>query len=395
MKTINAIDEIKTNLELRNLFKGNIALLCHSASVDKNLISSVLVFKELFKEKFIKIFGPQHGFVSDVQDNMIETDHYIHPYFKLPIYSLYSETRVPTDEMLKNVDTFVIDLQDVGTRVYTYISTLTYILEKCAKTNIRVIVLDRPNPVGAKIIEGNILEKEYTSFVGCLPIPQRHGMTMGEFALFAKATLAIDVDLHIIKMKNWTRDMTWIDTKLPWLNPSPNLPTMDSALTFCGSVLYEGTNISEGRGTTRSLETIGHPKIEAYSFFETISPRLHEIDNNSFILRPTVFMPTFQKHAGIACGGIQIHVTNPKEFKSWQVGQFLCRELFHFLKNDFEWIKKAYEYEYDKLPIDLINGSEKIRNWVEKNGSMQTLSELERNNLDVYLGQRAASLLYN
>lgn len=395
MKTINAIDEIKNNLELQKLFKGNIALLCHSASVDQNLVSSVLVFKELFKEKFIKIFGPQHGFVSDVQDNMIETDHYIHPYFKLPIYSLYSETRVPTDEMLKDVNTFVIDLQDVGTRVYTYISTLTYILEKCATKNIRVIVLDRPNPVGGKIIEGNILEKEFTSFVGCLPIPQRHGLTIGEFAVFAKNLLSIDIDLHVIRMKNWTRDMTWIDTKIPWLNPSPNLPTMDSALTFCGTVLYEGTNISEGRGTTRSLETIGHPKIEAYSFFESIKEKLSEIDNDSFILRPTVFMPTFQKHAGIACGGIQIHVTDPKKFKSWQVGQFLCRELYHFLKNDFEWIKKAYEYEYDKLPIDLINGSEKIRNWVENNGSIASLVELEKIGHENYSKLRTASLLYN
>lgn len=395
MKTINAIDLIKNNIELKNLFKGNIALLCHSASVDQNLTSSVLVFKEIFGEKFTKIFGPQHGFVSDVQDNMIETDHYVHPFFKLPIYSLYSETREPTDEMLKDVDTFAIDLQDVGTRVYTYITTLTYILKRCATKNIRVIVLDRPNPVGGELVEGNILDSNYKSFVGCTEIPQRHGMTMGEFAIFAKNHLGLDVDLHVIKMQNWKREYTWVDTKLAWLNPSPNLATMDSALTFCGTVLFEGTNISEGRGTTRSLETVGHPKIEAYSFYETLKPRLSEIENDSFVLRPTVFMPTFHKHAGNACGGLQIHVTNPRTFKSWQVGQFICRELYHHLKQDFTWIQKAYEYEYEKLPIDLINGSDLIRFWVEKNGTIKELCELERANDSLFHKTRAASLLYN
>lgn len=390
------LERIKNEAAQQAKIEGNIALLCHSASVDCDFEIAVNIFKKIYGERLIKIFGPQHGFVSDVQDNMIETDHYTHPYFNLPIYSLYSETREPTDEMLEGVDTFVIDLQDVGTRVYTYITTMTYILKACAKKDIKVVVLDRPNPVGGEIIEGNILEEEYGSFVGCMPIPQRHGMTMGEVGLFAKNYFNLDVKLEIIEMKNWKRSDFWWDTKLPWLNPSPNLPTPDSSLTFCGTVLYEGTNISEGRGTTRSLEVIGHPKIEAYSFYEYVKPKLKEIENNSFKLRPLVFMPTFQKHANTACGGLHIHITNPNEFLSWQVGQFLCRELYHFLGDEFEWVKKAYEYEYDKLPIDLINGSDKIRKWVEKNGKIQELEEISYQNssFEKYKELRERVLIY-
>jgi len=388
------IEKLKTDKNIQSLFKGNIALLCHSASVDQDLNSSVQIFKDIFGDKFTKLFGPQHGFVSDVQDNMIETDHYTHPYFNLPVYSLYSETREPTDKMLENIHTFVIDLQDVGTRVYTYITTMTYILKKCSEKDIRVIVLDRPNPVGGEMIEGNILEKGYESFVGCMEIPQRHGMTMGEVALFATKKLGLKVDLHIVEMDNWKRSMFWKDTQLHWLNPSPNLPTADGAITFCGTVLYEGTNISEGRGTTRSLEVIGHPDIEPYSFYEELKPKLSQLDFAGFKLRPTIFMPTFHKHAGQACGGIHIHVTNPGEFKSWQLGQFLCRELKNTLGDKFEWSKKAYEYEFDKLPIDLINGSDCVRKWVDENLPISRLLEIEKQGNADFIELRKSSLLY-
>jgi uncharacterized protein YbbC (DUF1343 family) len=373
MVTITALERLKTEKQLQDKILGKIALLCHSASVDSKFNMAVNIFQEIYGERFIKIFGPQHGFVTDVQDNMIETDHYIHPYFKLPVYSLYSETREPTDEMLAEIDTFVIDLQDVGTRVYTYITTMTYILKACAKKNIKVVILDRPNPVGGGIIEGHVLRPELMSFVGCMEIPQRHGMTMGEVALFAKNYFSLDIDVEVIEMKNWKRNMFWQDTGLAWVNPSPNLPTADGAITFCGTVLFEGTNLSEGRGTTRSLEVVGHKDIEPYSFYEKLQETLKEVENDSFILRPLVFMPTFQKFAQTACGGVHIHVTNPQEFKSWEVGQYLCREFYHHLKDKFEWTTKAYEYEYDKLPIDLINGDETARHWVENNGTVPQL----------------------
>lgn len=379
------LERLKNDASIQKKITGNIALLCHSASVDSKLKVAPLIFKEIFGERFVKLFGPQHGFVSDVQDNMVETDHYIHPYFNVPVYSLYSETRRPTKEMLEGVDTFVVDLQDVGTRVYTYITTVTYLLEECAKNNIKVVILDRPNPVGLNKIEGNILETEFKSFVGALEIPQRHGLSMGEYARFAKKKLAIQVDLEVIQVHGLTRSMFWHDTGLEWINPSPNLPTPQGAHTFCGTVLYEGTNLSEGRGTTRSLEVIGHPAIEAYSFVDGLKESLKEIDNDSFILRPVNFMPTFNKHANIACGGVHIHVTNPEEFNSWQVSQYLCREFKRSLGNKFEWDKKDYEYAFGNLAIDLINGSLFVKEWVEKLGTMQELREFETQGHASYL----------
>ncbi len=382
---ITGLERVKNDSEIRNIFKGNIGLLCHSASIDLDYNNAIDIFKEVFQKRLVKVFGPQHGFVSDVQDNMIETDHYEHSFYKLPIYSLYSETRSPTKEMLEGIDTFVIDLQDVGTRVYTYITTMTYILKECSKQNIKVVILDRPNPVGGDIIEGNLLEKDFLSFVGCMPIPQRHSLTMGEMAELAKRHFKLDIDLEIVSMQEWKREMFWDDTKLPWINPSPNLPTWESSLTFCGTVLFEGTNISEGRGTTRSLEVIGHPKIEPFSLLEEMTPRLKKLeDYNSFKLRPIVFMPTFQKHSNTPCGGFHIHIKDKREFKSWRLSQFLCKELYNTLGTSFEWTKKAYEYEYEKLPIDLINGNEKTRKWIESNGSLAELKTIEATNIDFY-----------
>lgn len=379
------LERLVNDASLQSKLTGNIALLCHSASVDSKFRVAPLIFKEIFGDRFIKLFGPQHGFVSDVQDNMVETDHYIHPYFKIPVYSLYSETRRPTKEMLKNIDTFVVDLQDVGTRVYTYITTVTYLLEECAKEDIKVVILDRPNPVGLEKIEGNILESDFKSFVGAMEIPQRHGLSMGEYAKYAVKKLALKVDLEIIEVKGLTRSMMWKDTGLAWVNPSPNLPTPEGSHTFCGTVLYEGTNLSEGRGTTRSLEVVGHPAIEAYSFAQGLKETLHEIDNGSFILRPVNFMPTFNKHAGVACGGVHIHVTDERKFESWHVSQYLCREFKRVLGDKFTWDTKDYEYAFGKLAIDLINGSEFVKNWVERLGSMQQLREFEVINHQKYL----------
>ncbi len=395
MRTITGLERLRTDKSLQQKLTGNIALLCHSASVDENLEIAVNIFSEIYHERFTKIFGPQHGFVSDVQDNMIETDHYTHPYFRRPIYSLYSETRKPTDKMLENIDTFVIDLQDVGTRVYTYITSMCHIMQACAKRGIKVVVLDRPNPVGGEIVEGAILEEELTSFVGCMPISQRHGMTMGEVALFAKNYFSLDLDLEIVEMLNWQRSMFFKQTGLNWVNPSPNLPTPESAITFCGTVLFEGTNMSEGRGTTRSLEVVGHPDIEPYSLYEELLPILKKLEDfESFILRPTVFMPTFQKHAGSPCGGFHIHVNDPNKFKSWRLSQVLCQAFYQKNTIDFTWSTHKYEYRFDQLAIDLINGTEKVKKWVEENKSIQDLHIIENLNMSTFLNQREKVIIY-
>ncbi len=384
MKVLTGLDILTKDINLQNKFKGNVALLCHNASIDFKYTHAALNFKKLFGSRFIKLFGPQHGFSTDVQDNMIETDHSIHPYFNIPVYSLYSETRTPTDEMLEDIDHLFVDLQDVGCRMYTYIYTLTLLLEKCIGKDIQIIVLDRPNPINGIDIEGNILEKSFESFIGLHPIPVRHGMTIGEVALMhQKNWTKKKVKLEIIKMHNWEREMFYEDTKLPWLLPSPNLARAESTCTFPATVIFEGTLLSEGRGTSQPLEIVGHPKIEAFSYYENqLANSIKKSKLEGFMLRPITFLPTFQKHANSICNGFQIHITDKKIFKPWRTGQLIMRELYHHLGDNFKWKKPPYEYNYTQKPIDIINGTDKLRHWVEKNDPIERLDSFE--NLETY-----------
>lgn len=394
MKVKTGLDILTVDKNLQNQFKGNVAILCHNASIDSKFTHAVLKFKEMFGSRFVKIFGPQHGFSTDVQDNMIETDHFQHPYFNIPVYSLYSETRIPTDEMLDGIDHFFIDLQDVGCRMYTYIYTLTYLLEKCIDRDIQLIVLDRTNPINGMDMEGNVLDLEFESFIGRHPIPVRHAMTIGEIALMhQKYWTKGKVDLKIIKMHHWNREMYFKDTGLPWILPSPNLARAESTMTFPGLVLFEGTLLSEGRGTTQPLEIVGHPKIEPYSFYtKHLSKVVKKTKLNGFVLRPITFLPTFQKCSDQVCGGFQIHVTNKKLFKPWRVGQLLLRELYHYLGDDFEWIKPPYEYNYKQEPIDIINGTDKLRHWIENNDSIEMLDSFE--NFEKFKSERNEIKIY-
>ncbi len=396
-KVQTGIETLISKQKFQDICTGNLALLYHSASVTSSFQSTLEVVNELFPNRLKKLFGPQHGVVSDVQDNMVESSHSNHPHFNLPVYSLYSETRKPTSEMLAGIDTLLIDLQDVGTRVYTYISTLQLLLESIAehKLNIKVIILDRPNPIGGTITEGNILQAGFTSFVGMLPIPMRHGMTFGEVGLFIKNHLNLDVNLSIIPLKNWTREMSFIHTALPWVNPSPNLATSNSALTFPATVLFEGTNISEGRGTTRSLEVIGHPDIkDPFKLKAEFLEFIKEFNLEGFILRPLYFVPTFQKHCQSQCGGFHIHVTDPSKFQAWLLGQLLCYFLYHHSEIDFQWNNNPYEYEFNSIAIDLINGSDQIRNWIEKKEELSHIFKIEKLNQALFHKQRSAVLQY-
>ncbi len=394
-KVITGLERLINDKSLQDSVKGNIGYLCHSATIDSQFNSGVLLMQKIFGSRLKKLFGPQHGFVTDVQDNMVETTHYIHPYFKIPVYSLYSETRTPTDEMLEGLDTFIIDLQDVGTRVYTYISTLSLIMEKCVKKDIKILVLDRPNPVGGEMIEGTVLQPDYKSFVGRYPIPQRHSLTMGEVAMFGQKILKTDCHVEVIQMKGWKRSMYWQDTGLPWVLPSPNLPTPEGALTFAGTVLFEGTNLSEGRGTTRPLEVAGFPGIESFSFCENVLNKFKEEGlTEGFNLRPIIFLPTFQKHQGKNCGGIHIHSTDNQKFPSWIVSHMLCREFKRELGNEFLFHDKPYEYEFHKLAIDLISGTDKIRHWVNQLGSLKELKAIETEGRQTFIDQKSKILLY-
>ncbi|MRX64999.1 exo-beta-N-acetylmuramidase NamZ family protein [Maribacter luteus] len=379
VKVATGLDVLCNDFHLQKEFKGNVALLCHNASVDKGFVPAAVRFKELFGSRFIKLFGPQHGFSTDAQDNMIETDHYVHPHFKFPVYSLYSETRVPTDEMLNGIDHFFVDLQDVGCRMYTYIYSLTLLLEKCIDKDIEVIVLDRPNPLNGITLEGNVLDPKYASFIGRHPIPVRHGMTIGEVGLMHQKYWADKpMNYRVIKMRNWERNMYFEDTGLSWLLPSPNLSRYESAMTFPGIVLFEGTQLSEGRGTTQSLELVGHPSIEPFGWYDRhLKQALEKSGLKGVAIRPITFLPTFNKHADSVCGGFQIHVTDRNVFQPWRVGQWLLRELYHLMEGDFKWLQPPYEYDYTNMPIDIINGTDRLRCWVEQKGSLQMLGSLE------------------
>lgn len=394
-RTINGLERLLVEEDLQKLCTGNLAYLGHSPAVTYDFKLGLEAVLKLFGDRLVKAFGPQHGFVTDVQDNMVESSDFKHPYFNIVIHSLYGDTRVPTDEMLKGVDTLIVDLQDVGTRVYTYITTLGLVMERCEALGIKVVVLDRPNPVGGEIIEGPVLQKKWHSFVGHHPIPQRHGLTIGEVANLQRKIYSPKCELEVIPCKNWKRNHFWRDCNLPWVNPSPNLATPESAIAFCGTVLYEGTLISEGRGTTRSLEVLGHPKIDPFKFRDFTVKKLKETDLNGFALRPLQFHPMFQKHAGLTCGGLHIHPTNPREFKSWRLGAFLMRSFYEYLEGDFLWNDAPYEYQTEELAINFINGSSSLKDWVENDGSYEALTVLDTDGHSEYLNLREDCLIYN
>ena len=391
------IMRLRDEQELQRKYTGNIGLLCHSASIDETYRHSLEILIDVFGKQMKKVFGPQHGFVTDVQDNMIETDHFIHPHFKLPIYSLYSETRIPTDEMLEGIDHLFIDLQDVGTRIYTYIYTMTHILEKCAGKNIEVIILDRPNPINAVDIEGNILDTNFASFVGRHPMPVRHGLTMGEVAkMHQKFWAKESANLSVIEMNNYKRSMCFSETKLPYVNPSPNLPTLEGCYTFVGTVLFEGTNISEGRGTTRALEQIGHPKFDGWKLQTHFEILFKELKIEGFKIRPVAFHPMFQKHAGQTCGGFFIHITDHKKFKAWKFAQIFLKEFKHLFPTEFQYKTDGYEYGEGQNPVDMINGTDQLRQWYEQSEkNWEYLDQIEYIGMDDYISKREQILIYN
>jgi uncharacterized protein YbbC (DUF1343 family) len=315
------------------------------------------------------IFGPQHGFRSDLQDNMIETPHAEDRARRVPVYSLYSETREPTAEMLAGLDALVVDLQDIGARIYTFVYTMANCLRAAKRHGVSVIVCDRPNPIGGVGVEGPTLEHEFESFVGQFPIPMRHGMTIAELAHLFNDYFGIGADLEIVAMEGWSRDQYWNNTGLPWVMPSPNVPTDETAVVYPGTVLFEGTMLSEGRGTTRPFELLGAPWIEA----EPFADRMNAIGLAGTHFRPAVFEPTFQKHCKMTCGGCQIHVTNRRAFRPVAAGASLIREFFGMQPERFAWRQPPYEYEHDKMPIDILAGSATFRAQIEERAPLDEI----------------------
>ena len=375
----------------RRLVAGKrIGVVCNPASVNGRFAHTADRLVEDPDLRVTAIFGPQHGFRSDLQDNMIETPHARDARREVPIYSLYSETREPTAEMLRDVDVLVVDLQDVGTRVYTYIYTMANCLRAAARHGVHVVVCDRPNPVGGEEVEGSLLQAAYTSFVGQFPIPLRHGMTIGELARLFNDEFGIGAAVDVIQLDGWQRSMYFDETGLPWIIPSPNLPTLDSAIVYPGAVLFEGTKLSEGRGTTRPFELIGAPWIDGERLAEAMNarglPGVH--------FRPVFFEPTFHKHAKQTCGGCQVHVIDRRAFRPVRTAVELMADFRREEPSRFAWREPPYEYEHDKQPIDILSGSDRLRTTLDSGVGVEALVTSWRKDEEAFARTREKFLLY-
>ena len=369
---------------------ARVGLICNQASVDHGFHHAADLLHEHRGIDLRALFGPQHGIRGDVQDNMIETAHGLDRKTGLPVHSLYSETREPTDAMLGDIDVLVFDMQDVGCRIYTFVYTLANCMRAARRLGKRVVVCDRPNPINGSSVAGNILEPEYASFVGQFPLPTRHGMTVGELARMFNEHFKIGCNLEVIPMTGWKREYWHDDTDAPWVLPSPNMPTLDSATVFPGTVHFEGTQISEGRGTTKPFELIGAPYIDPDAYADA----LNDLGLAGVFFRSCVFQPTFQKHAGVSCGGVQIHVTDRDLFEPWFAGIAMTKFAHDMYPNHFRWKIPPYEYVYDKNPFDVISGTAKIREAFEKGTKLDVINDETKAPLAEFKELREAFLLY-
>ena len=369
---------------------ARIGLICNQASVNHEYEHAADLFHQQAGIELKALFGPQHGIRGDVQDNMIETDHATDRKTGLPVYSLYSETREPTEAMLQEVDVLVFDMQDVGCRIYTFIYTMANCMRAARQFGKRVIVCDRPNPINGTQVAGNTLEPEFASFVGLFPIPTRHGMTPGELALLFNKNFNIQCELDVVTMDGWNRDSWHDETDAPWVLPSPNMPTVDAATVFPGTVHFEGTQMSEGRGTTRPFELIGAPYIDPDQYADY----LNALQFEGVRFRACAFQPTFQKHARVTCGGVQIHVTDRNVFEPVSVGVAMVKAAYDLYPNDFRWKEPPYEYVYDKNPFDVISGTDKIRKAFEQGIGLHELLSSWKQPLQEFHEIRRAHLLY-
>lgn len=382
--------EVLIDSRLDLIKDARIGLIVNPASINSQFDHTADLFHKHSNINLTTLFGPQHGIRGETQDNMIEWKSFRDSRTALPCYSLYGETRKPTPDMLADIDTLVFDVPDVGTRVYTFIYTMALAMESAREGGKRFIVLDRPNPIGGLESEGNIHEAEFRSFVGMFPIPMRHAMTAGELALMFNRKFGIECDLHIVEMEGWRREMWYDETQLPWVMTSPNIPTPDTATVYPGGVMFEGTLVSEGRGTTRPFEIIGAPYIEAYNLVE----ELKKDSLPGVIFRPMHFQPTFHKFTSEICGGLQIHVTDRDVFKPVITGVAIISAINRLYPDKFEWQKPPYEYVYDKLPFDVINGTSRLREQIEAGLSAAEIEAGWHEGINKFAEMRSEYLLY-
>lgn len=364
-------------------------VLCNQASTDRKLLH----IRDLLIEKkgvhLSSFLGPQHGIRGEKQDNMKESVDSVDNATGLPVFSLYSHTRVPTAAMMDTFDLLVVDLQDIGTRIYTFMYTMENCMREAKRTRKKVVVLDRPNPIGGVSIEGNVLDMAFRSFVGQLPICTRHGMTMGELALLFNEAFDIHCDLEVVPLRGWKRKMLAHDWRWDWVPPSPNIPCPEAAFTFPGTVHLEGTNISEGRGTTKPFEFVGAPFVDS----DVFAREMNQKKLKGFYFRPIYFQPTFQKHQDQVCGGVQIHFTDFKKHNAFEMGVELMATLWKLYPEQCQWKQPPYEYVEDQLPIDVIAGTDRLRQAIQT-GKVQEFLDFAEEELTQFKKLRKQYLLY-
>lgn len=369
---------------------ARLGLLCNQASVDSRLKLAAEVIADVLPGSLRALFGPQHGHGGEDQDNMVETDHGWDPRFQIPVYSLYAEQREPLPDMLAEIDILVVDLQDVGTRVYTFASTLLGCLRAAARAGKGVVVLDRPNPLGGRVVEGNLLRDDLFSFVGPYRLPMRHGLTLGELAVLFNDVFRIEADLKVIRMKGWDRDMLWEDTGLRWVMPSPNMPHPETARVYPGQVLWEGTNASEGRGTCRPFEIFGAPFLDPYR----VLAQLPSEATRGVVLQPFSFRPTFHKWVDRLCRGFLMHVVDPRVFRPYFTSVAILHVVAREADDAFAWREPPYEYEFETLPMDLILGDTNLRKAVEEGAELLEIRKSWEEDEDEFIQWRDPYLLY-
>lgn len=367
-----------------------LGLLTNQASVNRDLHHNRIVLHQNFGKHLTTLFSPQHGFYSEKQDNMIESADEVDMQTGLPIFSLYGKLRQPNKEMLENIDVLLVDLVDVGTRVYTFLYTMAYCLETAAQYGKKVVVLDRPNPIGGTMVEGNILQHDCRSFVGLYPLPMRHGMTFAELALFINEEFAIGAELEVIPMKGWQRRMTFRETGFPWVFPSPNMATPETASVYPGQVIWEGTNISEGRGTSLPFEVFGAPFIDQHEVLKKVSAS----DLPGCLFRPIVFQPTSGKWANQRCNGFQLHVTDQEKFRPYRASLLLLQVISGLYPDRFKYKEPPYEYEFSRLPMDLILGSTAVRGQLEEGVPIKEIEFSWQDELQEFIEKRRKYFLY-
>jgi uncharacterized protein YbbC (DUF1343 family) len=387
VSALNAIDLLSRGLP-PSLHGARLGVVANPASVNAHFRHTLDIVSALAGKRLVCAFGPQHGARGDMQDNMIESPDAIDERLGIPVYSLYGEHRKPAPQQLDGLDALVCDLPDVGARPYTFLSTMLLALEACAGAGKRFVVLDRVNPINGMTIEGHVLDRRFSSFIGLAELPMRHGLTLGELARLANSKLG--AELEVIPVQGWRRDQWQDETGTAWVLPSPNMPTLDTATVYPGTVLVEGTNLSEGRGTTRPFEIVGAPFLDA----DQLAARLNGLELGGVRFRPCWFRPTFDKHAGQLCGGVQVHVTDRNIFYPYCCGLHLLKAARESAPADFAWREPPFEYVWDRMPIDILAGTDRVRRGLEGGVRVDDLETAWLPEQQAFEETRASCLLY-